>query len=269
MAKLILQNQTEPASPDAWCTTLYIDSDWKLKYKDANWTVYRLTTNRDCIIWDLLLVWGWWWRWCYLYCWSSTSPYWNWYWWWAGWCVSENCWIFLPNSACVIIWQWWQKAESPSWCYGDRDRNWCSWWATSFWTYTVGWWAGWIWWTWWTWVCWGWSWWSWWWANWTAWYCSNITIDWQFCTFAWWWGWYKYCSTSSSGCAWTANLWYYCYWVWWWWSNNIENWHNWVVILRYATSVPICATWWTITCCNWYVVHTFTEDWMFCITCVY
>jgi hypothetical protein len=28
-----------------------------------------------------------------------------------------------------------------------------------------------------------------------------------------------------------------------------------------------CATWWTITCCNWYTIHTFTSSWNFCVTC--
>lgn len=280
MAKLILQNQTEPTSPDAGCTTLFVDScDWKTKVKDSNGCVCSFVTNNElntCIASidnkikyniNVLAVWAWWWW--LVYC-SSSSSYWTrwwWYWWW-GWDVVEyNNYIITPWSYCVTIWAGWVSSTD--------YNNLTDWWNTCFWTIVAHWWkksaSSSCWWT--SWANYSWNWWTWWWA-WWAWdwwlswiwvgsYINNCAQN-CFVYYWWWWTWWWTWTTWVSWCWTTINCWSTNYW-WWWLQHSSSSWNIWVVFIAYPISSWLSISWWTIICKNWCKVHTFTSSWTLCV----
>lgn len=227
---------------------------------------------------DILVV-GWGWAWWAMYgC--------AWWAWWGGWVVELSNYLLCDNSYCVVVGNWWTKVY---------NWDWWNWWTSCFWTITASGWCGWIWggvwWTswnwyngtgsdrsyyaggWWgsNWPAWNGSWCNWW--NWWLWYISYIS--WSKQSYAWGWAWWG-CKANGIAYDWwwsgTNSDAIWC--GWWWWGKGAEcgwcwwNWWNWVVIVRYWQNWWCginCATWWTVTCCNWYVIHTFTSDWTFCI----
>lgn len=237
---------------------------------------------------DALIVWGW-------GGWNNAA------WGWA-WAVIYREMTPLRAENCVIVWAWW--AEWCLWCKSSlwwikADWGWvwntaypatCNWsaWGWSYWnghwTYWNNWspaWTEWSYttctgcWAWW------WAWWEWWWPSqwgqgWWIWKKIEFS-NWTSAYYAYgWWGASRFdCYNCSqySHCWWGATC-NYCgsgWWGWWlcdcwtcWW----KAWKDWVVVVMYPTDWSYwihCATWGTVTTCNWYTVHTFTSDWTFCV----
>lgn len=242
---------------------------------------------------SVLLVWWWWGGW-----WGKCCK--GWWWWWGGavkikneywlqwtsvavtvwlwWCGSTAQWCdWCPSCFWTIVANWWCGGNCNGWSGGDSG-TWYSWWSAN-WTSTTSWWGGW--WAGWPWntgcdnVHWGSGW---------KWYLSDFEeTD---IRYAWWW-WGGGCS-SAWAWAWVDGWWdggacntkaatNWTDWTWWgggWWmclsstAKTGGNWWSWVVIVKYTDNWMdgiYCATWWTVTCCNWYVIHCFTTDWTFCI----
>lgn len=237
--------------------------------------------------------WQWWWGWAvieehhYLLGWCSISVVVG--AWWAWWCAADSCcdWCNWWNSCFwTLIANWgtggWGKRNASATSY---SQNWTSWSWNLWWdSIALAWsWWGWNWSRWCRWAyimcaasAWQFTWWDWWAGS-----ASNMT--WQTAVYWWWWGWGWECVywywqwwwgnwwiAWHAWCAWTN-------WTWWWWgwgwqcAAAYRAWWNgwsWVVVIRYWENWECginCATWGTVTCCNWYIIHTFTSDWTFCI----
>ena len=287
---------------DSWCvnTLVYKDEFNSPAYIDFMvvgwWGSWWYSDTNDNSFASSWWWWGWWVLECYWYlacAWQSYNVV-VWVWWchWtthANWCWWASCfWDFRAS-----WWQWW-VAMNLRWQNCSCNADWWNWWSIWCWntTFLSG--KSWgIWqknWTWW----WGWgslyvAWWNsyyncWmnWWNEWGWWIYSDF--DWTYKPY-WWWGWGSIYTTTSAAHPWAWWWWWWAYyqwgntdatwcWGWWWWENlrccASGIWWNWVVYVRYKewwASWILCATWWTITCCNWYIIHTFTENWTFSITC--
>ena len=188
-------------------------------------------------------------------------------WWWGGWgkgcCAEWNSWA---------NWWWWGSAPSRDRCWGAWYSNsnivWHWWWPSchfsmwqAAWLWQGGQWGSPL-------------------ANWIS---STVVNEWLWVSI-WW------CniivSVGGGGGRWTCSCctpthWSMCqcYWSWWWWgvggSADCCCWNDgkwWVVIVAYPADWSYwysCATGGTVTCGTLgdktYCIHTFTEDWTFCI----
>ena len=238
---------------------------------------------------DFLVV-GWWWAWwSNYYDWSAFNST---TWWWGAWWFVECTWVSLPkwsHSVIVGCWGLGTPTNCANWCNGCLScfdwviAYWGGWWGwrCKVWSaWASGWWWGsgksWWWWcqwrSWWTaWAKWWWGWWAW--GNWYSWDASDTpwmwwiwkssSISWESCWYAWW-GWWAVGKFEPCRNCWMD------YYLWWWnWNNNAADtscasrcgcpWMPWVVIIRYPSGCWT-ATWWTMVTCNWYNIHTFTDN---------
>lgn len=198
--------------------------------------------------------------------------------WWGGGCACSNyCdWCDWSPSCFWIVVANWGCGWGGCWGVGWNSGNWYTWWACVHYADRTSWW-------WWAWA--GWNGCGWgadcYWGNGWVWHLYDIEESDIIYWWGWWWGWctagwswtnggWGWAGWNGGGWNWTDWTW----WGWWWWASTNTtwqagwNWGSWVVIVKYIDNWMdgiFCATWWTVTCCNWYKIHTFTSDWTFCI----
>lgn len=263
--------------PEAWTADNIVTLSPEMK-NIYLWT--KETTLKNYYI-DALVVW-----------WGGGG---NWNNWWGGWVVKERFSLPFGNNINVVnvsVWEWgnWSNGCPSSicgkwvtllsalwggawWClgwngWGDNCAiEWNSGWHQRTYTNRDAWWWGWS---------SGWQWcdgswiasWnvsSYWWNGWIWWYSQIME------SFYWWgWGWAWY---SSQGTWWAGGWNGGCNATWYWWGWGgccgwTTCWYKWVVVIRYPENWCYwftCATGWSVSCSWWYKIHTFTDDWTFCI----
>ena len=238
-----------------WCSS---SSGWWRPW-GWGWAWWVVQCCNQCISsWTYCInIWDWW-KGCNDYCnWWDTTWFWITAYWWWGWWMNNKVW--------GNWWSWWWAWFC--WVYGcSCSWQWHNWW-TYLWTWCLAW--AWGWW----WYCWVWwnaygtwkydkrwneyrHWWDWWqWVDIVIWNWA-MTFSWA----GWWWGWTHYYNYEwVNSCSW-------CHWSWWrWWHGQNEWWEGWIQWVAYIWYPQwwVEATWWTKTCCCWYVIHEFTESWEF------
>jgi len=178
-----------------------------------------------------LAVAGWWWWWWPWQVWKSSTGLWSGGW---GWGDGISGWKGYSNSL-IGGRDWWP------WCHYQYWYSGWAWWsAISAWGHGTG-----------T----------------TTWIVINF--NWKIDCFSYWGG--GACGYSySSTCCYRGGTVDAC-WSWWWWGVmdcNACGGKNWIVIVSYPADWSYgysCATWGTVTTCNWYKLHTFTSNWTFCV----